>query len=44
MLALGDVRSTQGVTERAFEVDVDGRWTEFWALADNQRAVDEFWS
>ena len=22
----------------------DGRWNEYWALADNQAAVDEFWS
>jgi uncharacterized protein len=28
----------------AFTVGPDGRWTEFWSLADDQDAVDAFWS
>ena len=27
-----------------FDVAPDGRWSEFWAMADDQKAVDEFWS
>jgi ketosteroid isomerase-like protein len=27
----------------AFTVGPDGRWTEFWSLADDQEAVDAFW-
>lgn len=27
-----------------FDVEPDGRWSEFWAMADDQKAVDEFWS
>jgi ketosteroid isomerase-like protein len=27
-----------------FKVGADGRWTEYWAIADDQEAVDEFWS
>jgi hypothetical protein len=26
------------------EVGPDGRWTEFYAMPDDQSAVDEFWS
>lgn len=29
---------------QAFTVDSDGKWTEYWALADDQPAVDAFWS
>lgn len=28
---------------QAFRIGDDGRYTEYWALADDQRAVDEFW-
>jgi len=28
----------------AFTVGPDGRWTEFWAMPDDQDQVDEFWS
>jgi ketosteroid isomerase-like protein len=28
----------------AFTIGADGRWTEFWSLADDQDAVDAFWS
>ena len=27
-----------------FDVEPDGRWSEFWAMADDQKAVDAFWS
>jgi ketosteroid isomerase-like protein len=29
---------------QTFKVGPDARWTEYWALADDQEAVDEFWS
>jgi ketosteroid isomerase-like protein len=29
---------------QAFRVNPDGRFTEYWALADDQEAVDAFWS
>jgi ketosteroid isomerase-like protein len=36
---------TLGVTlAEAFTMGPDGRWTEFWSLADDQDAVDTFWS
>jgi ketosteroid isomerase-like protein len=28
----------------AFTIGPDGRWNEFWSLADDQDAVDAFWS
>jgi len=28
----------------AMDVGADGRWTAFFAMADDQHAVDEFWS
>ena len=28
----------------AFSIGPDGRWNEFWSLADDQDAVDAFWS
>jgi ketosteroid isomerase-like protein len=34
-----DVHLTQ-----TFKVGPDGKWTEYWALADDQDAVDDFWS
>lgn len=27
-----------------YDVAPDGRWSEFWAMADDQKAVDAFWS
>lgn len=27
-----------------YDVEPDGRWSEFWAMADDQPAVDAFWS
>ena len=29
---------------QVFRVDADGRFVEYWALADDQDAVDAFWS
>jgi ketosteroid isomerase-like protein len=29
---------------QAFRVNLQGRFTEYWALADDQEAVDAFWS
>jgi hypothetical protein len=26
------------------KVAPDGKWTEFWAVADDQESVDKFWS
>lgn len=28
----------------AMDVGPDGLWTAFWAMADDQHVVDEFWS
>src|SRR5918995_3696822 len=32
------------VLAQALELDGEGRWLEYWALADEQDRVDEFWS
>ncbi len=32
------------VLVEAFNVRPDGRWSEFWSMADDQREVDEFWA
>jgi ketosteroid isomerase-like protein len=32
------------VLAQALELDTEGRWVEYWALADEQDQVDEFWS
>ncbi|HJP66654.1 MAG TPA: nuclear transport factor 2 family protein [Actinomycetota bacterium] len=32
------------VLAQAFDVGRDGRWTEYYALANDQAAVDAFWS
>lgn len=37
-------RSLDVVLAQALTVDKDGRLTEYWALANDQRSVDEFWS
>ena len=29
---------------QVLKVGPDGRWTEYWALADDQQGVDRFWS
>ena len=29
---------------QAFKVDEDGRYVEYWAMADDQESVDSFWS
>ncbi len=29
---------------QAFSIGADGKFTEYWALADDQEAVDRFWS
>jgi ketosteroid isomerase-like protein len=39
-----DGKSLDVTLAQAFTVDADGRWTEYWALADDQAAVDAFWS
>jgi hypothetical protein len=46
------MRVTAARADRKLEVemaetlllDEQGRWTEYWALADDQAAVDAFWS
>ena len=37
-------KSMDVVLAQVFKVGADGRWSEYWALADDQEAVDEFWS
>jgi ketosteroid isomerase-like protein len=37
-------RSMDVVLAQVFKVAPDGRWSEYWALADDQEAVDRFWS
>jgi hypothetical protein len=32
------------VQAQAFRMNADGKFTEYWALADDQDAVDAFWS
>ena len=39
-----DGKSLNATLAEAFAVGPDGRWTEFWSLADDQDAVDAFWS
>lgn len=36
-------KSLDVVLAEAFKLDGDGRWAEYWALANDQRAVDAFW-
>ena len=38
----GDVQLDTVMAE-ALRLDAQGRWSEFWALADDQDAVDAFW-
>ncbi len=42
--AYREVRSLDVLLAEALALDPDGRWTEYWALADDQDAVDAFWS
>jgi ketosteroid isomerase-like protein len=37
-------RSLDVLMAQALTVGADGRFTEYWALADDQAAVDAFWS
>jgi ketosteroid isomerase-like protein len=37
-------RQLDVVQAQAFRVNADGRFSEYWALADDQEAVDAFWS
>ena len=37
-------RSLDVVLAQVLANGPDGRWTEYWALADDQEAVDAFWS
>lgn len=39
-----DGRTLDALLAQAFRVDPDGRYVEYWAMAEDQRAVDEFWS
>jgi ketosteroid isomerase-like protein len=41
--AEGAGRSLDTTLAQAISFDGDGRWTEYWALADDQDDVDEFW-
>ncbi len=37
-------RNLNVLMAEALTLDEDGRWREYWALADDQSAVDAFWS
>jgi ketosteroid isomerase-like protein len=39
-----DGRQLDVVLAQAFRVDAGGRFTEYWALANDQDAVDAFWA
>jgi ketosteroid isomerase-like protein len=39
-----DVRMLDVLLAEALTLDEDGRWSEYWALANDQDAVDAFWS
>lgn len=39
-----DVRTLDVLLAEALTLDQRGRWTEYWALANDQDAVDAFWS
>jgi ketosteroid isomerase-like protein len=39
-----DGKSLDVTMAQAFTVDANGKWTEYWALADDQAAVDALWS
>jgi hypothetical protein len=42
--AYRDVRWMDVLLAEALTLDSNGRWTEYWALANDQDAVDAFWS
>lgn len=42
--AYRDVRWMDVLLAEALTLDPNGRWTEYWALANDQDAVDAFWS
>ena len=37
-------RNLDVVMAETLTLDDEGRWTEYWAIADDQAAVDAFWS
>jgi ketosteroid isomerase-like protein len=37
-------KSLDVVLAQAFRLNPSGQWSEYWAFADDQKAVDEFWS
>ena len=37
-------RTLDAELAEAFTVEPDGTWSEFWAMPDDQAAIDEFWS
>lgn len=39
-----DVRTLDVLLAEALTLDHEGRWSEYWALANDQDAVDAFWS
>ena len=39
-----DGKSMDVVLAQVFKIAPDGRWSEYWALADDQPTVDRFWS
>ena len=39
-----DVRRLDVLLAEALSLDARGRWNEYWALANDQDAVDAFWS
>ena len=39
-----DVRTLDVLLAEALTLDARGRWSEYWALAKDQDAVDAFWS
>jgi len=39
-----DVRTLDVLVAEALTLDPEGRWKEYWALANEQDAVDAFWS
>ena len=39
-----DGKTLDVVLAQVLRVGPDGRWTEYWAVADDQDAVDAFWS
>jgi ketosteroid isomerase-like protein len=39
-----DGKSLDVEMAQALQVNPEGKWTEYWALSDDQEAVDAFWS